>query len=144
MITIREAVQEAANAPLIERFLNEWQEGPGRSEAFHHHWFFQRHESLTRYGVTQLRMQPHSIQAKQLKTLPWNLTDDALELAAQLRAFDKAAGYNGAWYFGLVAGNLVPRDLASRLIEDWQEGFRYISDLQAALIRGWLHQPYTL
>ncbi|WP_404417620.1 hypothetical protein [Marinospirillum sp.] len=144
LINLRQAVQNATNAPLIERFLEEWQQAPGRTQAFHSHWFFQRHESLTRYGVTQLRMQPHAIKAKQLKTLPWNLHTDALELAAQLRAYDKTAGYNGAWYFGMVAGNLVPRDLAARLLEDWQEGYRYISDLQAALVRGWLHQPYTL
>ena len=142
LLHLRESVQEAVNAPLIERFLQEWQEGPGRDQVLTNFWFFQRHETLSRYAVPQLRMQPHAIKARHLKTLPWNLQADVLEMASQLRAFDKAAGYNGAWYFCMVAGNLVPRDLASRLIEDWQEGFRYISDLQAARIRGWLHQPY--
>ncbi|SFX61369.1 hypothetical protein [Marinospirillum alkaliphilum] len=138
------ALEEAVNAPLLQRFFREWQEATGDAVDFHQFWFFQRHESLTRYGVAQLRLQPHAIKARHLKTLPWDLTVEPMALATQLRSYDKAAGYNGAWYFGLVAGNLVPRELAARLQDDWLAEYRYIAERQAALIRDWLHQPYTL
>lgn len=144
LLNLRELLTSAINAPLLERFFAEWKDGSGQSVDFHQHWFFQRHESLTRYGVSQLRLQPHAIKAKHLKTLPWDLTAEPMALAAQLRSYDKAAGYNGAWYFGLVAGNLVPRDLASRLQDDWLADYRYISETQQSWIRSWLHQPYTL
>lgn len=144
LVNLRELVTSAINAPLLERFFAEWSEGPGQSTDFHQHWFFQQHESLSRYGVAQLRLQPYAIKDKHLKTLPWDLTVEPMALAAQLRSYDKAAGYNGAWYFSLVAGNLVPRELAARLQDDWLADYRYISDVLQGWIRNWLHQPYTL
>lgn len=144
LMNLHEVLADAVNEPLLKRFFKEWQQGPGASTDFHQYWFFQRHESLSRYGINQLRLQPHAIKAKQLKTQPWDLKQDALGIAAQLRAYDKTAGYSGAWYFGLVAGNLVPRELAARLQEDWQDDYRYISERQHQLVQGWLHQPYTL
>ncbi|WP_114418414.1 hypothetical protein [Marinospirillum perlucidum] len=144
LINLHEALADAVNEPLLRRFFQEWQRGPASNADFQQFWFFQRHESLSRYGVNQLRLQPHAINAKQLKTLPWDLDADATGVSTQLRAYDKVAGYSGAWYFGLVAGNLVPRELASRLQEDWLSDFRYISENQHALVVSWLHQPYTL
>lgn len=138
------ALEEAVNAPLLQRFFQEWRLLNGEAVDFHQHWFFQRHESMTRYAVAQQRLLPRAIRTRQLQTLPWNLAGDALALAAQLRAYDRVAGYTGAWYFGLVAGNLVPRELATRLQEDWQADYRYITETQQALVRGWLHQPYML
>lgn len=144
LVNLREVLSAAVNAPLLERFFIEWCEGPGKTTDFHQHWFFQRHESLSRYGVSQLRMQPHAIKARHLKTMPWDLAEDAMGIASQLRSFDKAASYTGAWYFCMVAGNLVPRELASRLQDDWLADYRYISEAQQSWIRSWLHQPYTL
>ncbi|QEW05049.1 hypothetical protein [Nitrincola iocasae] len=145
LINLHLALETAVNAPSLRRFFSEWNEGPGSGLTdFHRHWFFQRHQSRNRYGVDELRLQPHAIKANMLKTHPWNLHDDVTGIAAQLRSFDKAAGFFGAWYFGMVAGNLVPRELAERLQDDWLKDYRYISERQAEWIRNWLHKPYTL
>ncbi|WP_417582276.1 hypothetical protein [Nitrincola sp.] len=139
------ALETAVNTPSLQRFFSEWKEGPGSGLTdFHRHWFFQRHQSQNPYGVQELRLQPQAIKASTLKTLPWELSANATDMAAQLRSFDKAAGFFGAWYFAMVAGNLVPKELAQRLQEDWINDYRYISERQALWIRNWLHKPYTL
>ena len=144
LMHVREAQADAVNAPLLTRFFQQWCEGPGRQTAFHLYWFFQRHESRNRYGVVQQRLQPHAIKARQLKPFNWDLTQDVQGIAAQLRQFDRAAGFDSAWYFCLVAGNLVPKELVDRLLADWQEDYRYITELQVNWLRDWKHQPYTL
>lgn len=144
VMNVHQVLAEATNQPVLQRFFREWLDERTDGSDFERLWFFQRSESLTRYGVNELRLQPRAIKARQLGSLSWDLHQDARGLALQLRAYDRIAGYGGAWYFGLVAGNLVPRELPARLEEDWQEGYRYIPDRQHQLVRGWLHQPYTL
>lgn len=144
VMNVHQVLAEATNQPMLQRFFREWLYGRPDGPDFEQFWFFQRSESLTRYGVSELRLQPHAIRARELRSLSWDLQGDIGELARQLRTYDRIAGYTGAWYFGLVAGNLVPRELPARLQEDWQDGYRYIPDRQHDLIKGWLHQPYTL
>ena len=64
--------------------------------------------------------------------------------AAQLKAFDRAAGYTDAWYFHLVAGGLTPRDMAAAVMQDIDFGFCYLGDAETALITGWLREPYSV
>ena len=142
LINVHLALEIAVNGPSLERFFNEWTES-GLTD-FHRHWFFQRHQRQNRYGVQELHLQPYAIKASSLKGHPWDLNTNATDMADQLRSFDKVAGFFGAWYFCLVAGNLVPLALAERLQEDWVNDYRYISERQSLWIGKWLHKPYRL
>lgn len=136
------ALEIAINAPSLKRFFDEWTQS-GLSD-FHRHWFFLRLNTQHSYGVQEFRLQPCAVKVEVLKLHPWDLSVSASKMADQLRNFDKAAGFFGAWYFCMVSGHMVPSELAERLQNDWQNDYRYITDRQFLLIRNWLYKPYHL
>ncbi|MBB1486473.1 hypothetical protein [Oceanospirillum sediminis] len=144
LMNISEAIEQSVNKDDLHRFCDEWRLSVTPESGFYQYWFFQRHESRIGPGIQQLRLYPKAIQAISLKAFNWQLDTNAQDMARQLRQFDRIAGYSGAWYFCMVAGNLVPRELPTRLQDDWLDEYRYISERQARLVRNWLHKPYTL
>jgi hypothetical protein len=101
-------------------------------------------EHRDRYNNVLLSAAPASRHARPLKPFHWNPGLTGLDAANQLQSFDRAAGYSGAWYFHLVAGGLVPRDLAYALQRDLEAGFGYLANAEAALLEGWLRAPYSV
>ena len=84
-----------------------------------------------------------AVRERPLQSFPWNLRERGLALASQLQAFERLAGYRGAWYFHLIAGASVPAELAQHLLDDEQAGFHYLPDREAALLRRWVESPYS-
>lgn len=141
---IGELYRTAVNQSDLQRFFDDWLQITQNEICFDHHWFFQVSETLSRYGLSEQRLQPKSVRSDKLRLMPWDLSAPPSALSSQIRCFDKAAGYAGAWFLGMVAGNLVPRELPARLQRDWQEEYRYLPESLMALVRHWLHRPYTL
>lgn len=130
--------------PNLTRFMQEWENSRGgRNDHFCDHWIVALREHHDRYDNVVLSAVPVSRHARQLKPFPWNGALRGLDAAEQLRAFDRAAGYPGAWYFHLVAGGLVPRDIAFALQKDLDAGFSYLRDAETSLLMGWLREPYS-
>lgn len=128
-------------APLT-RFMSEWpREGAGH---FSDHWVVGLSEHADRYGNPVVSAKPVSLHARTLKHFHWQAGIQGVALGDQIHAFDRAAGYPAAWYFHMVAGGLAPRELAYALMDDWVEGFRYLADRDAALLKGWVEQPYSV
>ncbi len=135
----------AGSLPSLTRFMREWANSRGGITAhFSEHWIVALREHHDRYDNVVLTAVPVSRHARELKPFHWNCELRGLDAAAQLRAFDRAAGYTGAWYFHLVAGGLTPRELATVLIYDLDSGYGYLSDAETALLRGWLREPYSV
>lgn len=130
-------------APGIARFLAEWRLREG-AEHFSDHWIVGLRETPDRYGNVQTSATPISLHARKLKHFPWQADTRGIELGNRLHAFDRAAGYSSAWYFHMVAGAIVPRELAYVLMDDRLEGFRYLSERDAALLKGWVEKPYSV
>ncbi len=129
----------------ISRFMSEW----GRSRAgdkghFSEHWIVAVREQHDRYNNTFLSATPVSLHARKLKPFHWDGGLHGLDAAAQLQAFDRAAGYPGAWYFHMIAGALVPRDIAYAVVADIDAGFGYLAEADLVLLKGWLEDPYSL
>ncbi len=131
--------------PALTRFMREWANSRGGTAAhFSEHWIVALREHHDRYNNVVLTAVPVSRHARELKPFHWDSGAHGLDVAAQLRAFDRAAGYPGAWYFHLVAGSLTPREMASIISQDLDSGFGYLSDAETALLRGWLRDPYSV
>ena len=139
----------------LDRFLHEWrasrtgtQIGDGTrgcsGKHFSEHWVIALREHHDRYNNVLLNATPVSLHARQLKSFQWNETLTGLEAGRQFEAFDRAAGYTGAWYFHLITSGLTPRNMAFTALHDIEAGFGYLGDLDTALLYGWLHKPYTL
>lgn len=128
--------------PLV-RFFGEWTQSQARTDnAFCDHWIVALREHQDRYRNPLLSASPVSLHARKLKSFPWDLQVRGADSAAQLKAFDRAAGYPGAWYFHLVAGGLTPRALAAALAADLDAGYRYLREQDAALLVAWMQSPY--
>ncbi|MBI5330214.1 MAG: hypothetical protein HZB71_06315 [Betaproteobacteria bacterium] len=141
-VTARLPAPVGGIAPLV-RFMREW--SASRASAhFCEHWVVGLREHHDRYNNVVLTAAPVSRHARELKPFHWNHALSGLEAANQLQAFDRAAGYPGAWYFHLVAGGLTPRDMAYAVMRDLEAGFGYLADAEAALLQGWLRAPYSV
>lgn len=140
-----DAGRQGMPAPL--RFMREWAAshvGAHPGAHFCAHWIVSLREHRDRYGNPTISATPVSLHARPLKSFQWNPDLRGLEAAAQLQAFDRAAGYGGAWYFHLVAGGITPRAIAFALQHDLDAGYRYLGDTQTALLQGWLNTPYSV
>lgn len=129
--------------PALTRLMQEWA-GSRTGAHFSEHWIVTLREQHDRYNNKVLSATPVSRHARALKPFHWNTELRGLDAAQQLKAFDRAAGYPGAWYFHLVAGGLTPRALAFAAMQDIESGFGYLNDVETALLTGWLRKPYSV
>lgn len=129
----------------LGRFLADWElSSAGAQGYFCHHWIIGLQEHLDRYRNTQLNATPVSRHGRQVKPFHWNLDARNTAMADQLRAFDRAAGYPGAWYFHLVAGAITPHAIAYAIAEDLRADYRYLPTRDEAILEGWLKAPYSV
>lgn len=127
------------------RFLAEWSasSAAGRGH-FSDFWILALRQHQDRYHNEVLAATPVSLRAGALKYFHWHPDARGMALAEQLHAFDRAAGYAAAWYFHLVAGALVPRDIAHLIMQDRLDDFHYLPATEAVLLDGWVRSPYSL
>jgi len=127
------------------RFVQEWAGShSGQGKHFSEHWIVALREQHDRYNNVVLSATPISRHARALKPFHWDNALRGLDAAHQIRSFDRAAGYPGAWYFHLVAGGITPRDMAFAAMQDIESGFGYLGDMETALLTGWLRTPYSV
>jgi hypothetical protein len=128
----------------LARFLNEWAHSQSRSKYhFCDHWIIALREHQDRYRNPVLSASPVSLHARQLKPFHWNPQARGVDAASQLLAFDRAAGYPGAWYFHLVAGGLTPQEIAGVLAGDLDAGYNYLREQDTGLLVEWMRAPYS-
>lgn len=142
-VLARQSMPGAALSTLA-RFMNEWDARSGAKGHFSGHWVIGMHERQDRYLNPVLSATPVSRHARKLKTFQWRTEVRGVDLSEQIRAFDRAAGYAGAWYFHMVAGRQVPHAVAYALQSDRMAGFGYLPEFGAKLLDDWIASPYSL
>jgi len=128
-------------APVL-RFLAEWDaSSSGRQRRFCDHWVLALSEHPDRYGQPRRAALPVAVHAPR-----WSGDAAArgTALAQQLHDFGREAGYRAAWYFHMVSGRRVPRDVAPRVAADLQDGMAYLPERDVALVTNWVREPYSL
>ncbi|MGF1547987.1 MAG: hypothetical protein ACFCUG_11750 [Thiotrichales bacterium] len=143
-VVVQQATYNDGPSPL-KRFLAEWAECARQGKArFSDHWILSLREHVDRYYQQRISAEPVSRHARKLKSFEWHAEARGAELARQLEAFDRVAGYQMAWYFHMVAGGFTPLATAYTIVEDYVEGARYLGDQACALTKRWLVEPYTV
>jgi hypothetical protein len=128
----------------LGRFMAEWVAGSAADrDAFCDHWIVAVREHQDRYRNTVLSANPVSVHTRELKPFHWDTAQSGVDFGNQIHAFDRAAGYPGAWYFHLVAAALVPRGVAYAVRRELEAGFSYLGDKEQALLERWLGEPYA-
>lgn len=140
-VMLRQPLVNGEASPLT-RFMEEWQRRA--APRFSAHWIVGLREHQDRYRNKVVSASPVSLAARKLKSFHWVADVQGLALADQIHAFDRAAGYVGAWYFHMVAGGLVPRDVAYAAARDLEAGFDYLAEADEKLLAGWLDKPYAV
>lgn len=149
MLDMRQTVARASSAERrndsLPRLLSEWAHSSAAARGhFSDHWIVALREHQDRYRNPVLAVTLVSRHARKLKPFQWNHELSGVEMFSQLQAFDRAAGYPGAWYAHLVAGTITPPKVAYSVAKDMEAGFSYLPETEAALIRGWAAAPYSV
>ncbi|MEW5789002.1 MAG: hypothetical protein AB1899_14235 [Pseudomonadota bacterium] len=127
------------------RFMAEWAASSAAARGhFSDYWILALREHKDRYRNTVMSATPVSLLARRLKPFHWRTDVRGVDLSEQLHAFDRAAGYSAAWYFHLVAGALVPREIAQGVMQDIVEDFHYLPEPDAVLLERWIDSPYSV
>ena len=129
----------------LRRLLAEWSHSSAAARGhFSDHWIIALREHQDRYRNPVLSASLISRHARALKPFHWNIELAGVEMGAQLQAFDRAAGYVSAWYFHMVAGTITPPKIAYAVLRDLAAGFGYLPDSEAALLRSWVTDSYSV
>lgn len=133
----------AGGMSALARFTSDWSHSRAMDRGhFSEHWLIAGLESFQPDSAMPFRIAPMSVHARALKPFHWDETKTGVEMGNQIRDFDRAAGYPGAWYFHFVAGKFVPESLVSALKRDLDEGYRYLADKDMALLEKVIASPY--
>lgn len=140
----RERTTRESLSPLL-RLVSEWSQSRAAEQGhFCEHWLVANLDRFNSVAAHAFNPSLLSVHERTLKPFQWDLNKTGVELGNQLRDFDRAAGYPGAWYFHAVASKLVPESLAPTLQRDLDNGYRYLADKDLGLLQKLLAQPYQL
>ena len=129
----------------LPRLLAEWLHSSAASRGhFSDYWIVALREHHDCYRNPVVTASLVSRQARALKPFPWNIELSGVEMLAQLRAFDRSAGYPSAWYFHLIAATFTPPKIAYAIARDLEAGFSYLPDAEVALLKSWVVAPYSV
>lgn len=140
----RVVLNEGRDAGLL-RLQREWMHSSAALRGhFSEHWLVGLREHLDRYRNPVVSASLVSRHARELKSFQWNEALSGVDMAQQLQAFDRAAGYPAAWYFHLVSNTITPPAIAYAIVRDLEAGFSYLPETEAVLVQGWVASPYTV
>lgn len=129
----------------LARFLVDWSDSRAAEQGnFCEHWLI---ANLERYGANAKSMTSASlmsVHARVLKPFQWDSNKTGVALGDQLRDFDRAAGYPGAWYFHYVARLFVPANLPVTLMQDLEKGYAYLAGKDQKLLEKLVAQTYCI
>lgn len=129
----------------LARLITEWSYSSAALHGhFSDHWLIALREHLDRYRNPVITAALVSCHERSLKPFQWNTELSGIEMSRQLQAFDRAAGFPAAWYFHLVAGTITPPRIAYAVVRDLDNKFNYLPDSEAALLKNWMNNPYSV
>ena len=141
-VLARQPAPSGGVSPLA-RFMSDWSESRAADRGyFCEHWLIAGLERYDADAATPFSASPMSVHARTLKPFHWDASKAGAELGNQIRDFDRAASYPGAWYFHFVASKYVPDNLASVLKHDLDSGYCYLADKELGLLEKLVAVPY--
>jgi hypothetical protein len=127
----------------IHRFIEAWESSSaGAATCFSNHWVLGVREHLDRFRQTIVNATPVAAVNGAPQRFDGAFGVQGLSLYNALSRYDKAVGYPMAWFFNMIASRSVPHALSRAVIDDTQEGFHYLPDRDAEVVKAWLYRPY--
>ncbi|MCB1916273.1 MAG: hypothetical protein KDG52_11230 [Rhodocyclaceae bacterium] len=136
----RVAGQGSGEPAGVLRFLDDWKRSRAASTAVSAHWLMRVSRWTDDFGVERVGIRPVSARTYAPTPLPQGVS--GVDLANELRRYDRQAGYPMAWFFDMAAGRNGPEGLARAVFEQWQAGYRYLPERDAACVAEYCRRPY--
>lgn len=143
-VVARQSAPPGGISPLA-RFMAEWSDSrASHSSHFCGHWIINGLDRYNPDASTLFSARPMSVHGRNLIPFQWDMTKSGAELGNQIRDFDRAASYPGAWYFHLVASDHVPESLGAALKGDLESGYDYLANKDLGLLNKLMASPYRV
>lgn len=127
----------------LARFMSDWsQSRTPNCDHFSEHWVITGLEQYAPDKNSPFTASVISVHSRTLKPFQWDDSQSGTELSNQIRDFDRAAGYQGAWYFHVVGSKLVPDTLTDALQRDLDSGYEYLPEKELQLLIQLRANPY--
>ena len=140
----RQSATSGKRSPLA-RFLSDWsQSRAAEHDRFCERWLIANLDHYDPNGTTGYTVALMSAHARALAPFQWDVGNAGVALGNQIRDFDRAAGYPGAWYFHIVASKLVPDVLTNTIKQDLDNGYQYLADKDLGLLQRLMSDPYRV
>ncbi len=129
---------------IVHRFFDAWQtSSAGNATHFSNHWVVAVREHKDRYHQPILQATPVAAVNGLAPKFESAYGAKGLALYDALQRFDRQAGYPLAWFFHMLTTKTVPHAVANAVIDDIQNGFRYLPERDVNVVKDWLHRPYA-
>ncbi|MCB1887747.1 MAG: hypothetical protein KDH20_09075 [Rhodocyclaceae bacterium] len=139
-VMARMTLQMAGETAGSVRFASDWARSRAGSVALCDHWVLKVSNWTDRYGVERIGIRPAPVRESLRPPAPGLLS--GVELANALSDYDRQAGYPMAWFFNLVGSRGVPESIARAVDDQWQAGYRFLSEQDMACIQDYCSRPY--
>lgn len=129
----------------LGRFLADWSRSRAVEKGhFCDHWLIANLEGYAPIPTTLFNPNLMSVHDRILTPFQWDKSKTGVAMGNQLREFDRAAGYPGAWYFHLIAKKYVPDNLPLELQRDRNNGYEYLAGKELQLLENLVAEPYWI
>lgn len=127
----------------LQRWFMDWaRSSAGCSGALpEHHWFFSIREGVWKEKPF-CEVIPGWATRKKLPDFSKAKIRSVARLVEWLEAFDVKAGHPFAWYFFMLHGNRIERDVGFRVVEAIRHGLGWLSESDRKVLLKWAERSY--
>lgn len=128
-----------------QRFMDDWnRSSAGQTNTFSDDWIIRPYQHTGRYGEQILNAEIINTQPNKLPHLEDIAGKKGNNLNNLLIRFDRQAGYPFAWFFYMVKGKLVTPHTGEAVYRDISKDFAYLPERDAAVLKDWIAEPYSV
>jgi hypothetical protein len=129
----------------VQRFMDDWnRSSAGQNTPFSDDWIIRPYQHTGRYGEQILNAEIVNTQPRTLPHLEDITGKKGNSLNNLLIRFDRQAGYAFAWFFYMVKGKLVSPHSGAAVYRDISGDFAYLPERDAAVLKDWIADPYSV
>lgn len=129
----------------VQRFMDDWNRSTAKEKAvFCHDWLIRPYQNTGRFGEQIIHVDIVASERKALLPLDDIGGKKGNSLHNLLTRFDRQAGYSFAWFFHMVAKNLVSAEVGKAVYRDYKDHFNYLAQADVAILKDWISTPYNV
>jgi len=128
-----------------QRFLDDWNRSSAQQKNhLSDDWIIRPYRNTGRFGEQIINVEIINTQQKNVLQLEDINGKRGVALHNLISRFDRQAGYPFAWFFYMVKGKLVQPNCGVAVYKDIIGDFSYLPERDVAVLKDWIHTPYSV